>query len=74
MKKILSLAIVLAAVTLVSCGGNANKKAAAEAEAAAPAAVEACCEQTDAACAGECDSTVVCTETSETTVTEVQAE
>ncbi len=44
MKKILSFVVVLASVAMVSCGGNANKKAAVEAEAAA---VENCCEQSE---------------------------
>ncbi len=41
MKKILSFVVVLASVAMVSCGGNANKKAAVE------AAVENCCEQSE---------------------------
>ena len=46
MKKILSFVVVLASVAMVSCGGNANKKAAVEAEVEA-AAVENCCEQSE---------------------------
>ena len=41
MKKILSFVVVLASVAMVSCGGNANKKAAVEAEVEAAAEVEA---------------------------------
>ncbi len=44
MKKILSFVVVLASVAMVSCGGNANKKAAVEAEVEA---VENCCEQSE---------------------------
>ena len=41
MKKIFSFAIVLAAAAMISCGGNANQAAQAEAE--APAVEAACC-------------------------------
>lgn len=44
MKKIFSFAIVLAAVAMISCDGNANQAAQAEAEAPT----------TEAACCGEC--------------------
>lgn len=57
MKKILSIVIVLAAATMVSCGGNTTKTAVA-AEAEAVVTEDVCCEATDS-CAVECDSTVV---------------
>ena len=71
MKKIFSLVIVLAAVAMVSCGGNANKKAAAEAaatEAAATVEAAACekCDSTAACCAEKCDSTAACNACAET--------
>lgn len=61
MKKIFSFAIVLAAVAMVSCGGNTTKPAAAAEEPATEVAAEA----TDAegACCGDCekaDSTECC--------------
>lgn len=55
MKKIFSFVIVLAAVAMVSCGGNTTKKAA-ETEAAATEAVAAPASEA-AACAEKCDST-----------------
>lgn len=60
MKKIFSFVVVLAAVAMVGCAGNSNKKAAeAEAEAqATEAAVE---------CTEECDSTKVCAEACDST-------
>ena len=68
MKKIFSLVIVLAAVAMVSCGGNANKKAAAtDAAATEAAATEA------SACTEECDSTAAC-EQADSTATEAAAE
>ncbi len=67
MKKIFSLVIVLAAVAMVSCGGNANKKAAAEAAATEAAATEA------SVCTEECDSTAAC-EQADTTACEAAAE
>lgn len=52
MKKIFSFAIVLAAAAMISCGGNANKPVAAEAE--AEATVECTkCEKTDSCCCCE---------------------
>lgn len=62
MKKIFSFAIVLAAVAMISCGGNATKPAA-EAAAEAPKTEAACpeCTQCDstkkAECCAKCDST-----------------
>ena len=57
MKKIFSFVIVLAAVAMVGCCGNANKKAAAEAAATEAAATEtSACE----ACTEKCDSTAAC--------------
>lgn len=50
MKKIFSFVIVMAAVAMVSCGGNTNKKAA---EAAATRTETTDCSQ----CAEKCDST-----------------
>lgn len=57
MKKIFSCVIVLAAVAMVSCCGNSNKKAAegAAVEATAVEATDAC-----AGCAEKCDSTAAC--------------
>lgn len=68
MKKIFSLAVVLCAVAMVSCGGNAGKKAAAadatatEAAATPSAACDACPEKCDstAACCGECSAEKAC--------------
>lgn len=51
MKKILSSVLVLFAVAMVSCGGNAHTKSAAQGEAAA-AEASAC-----AGCTEQCDST-----------------
>ncbi len=51
MKKILSLVVLVAAVAMVSCIGNNNKKS----NACEPAACEQCCEQScekPAECAG----------------------
>lgn len=70
MKKIFSFVIVLAAVAMVSCCGNSNKKAA-EGEAAAATEVSACagceekcaaeaCDSTKSCCAEKCDSTKSC--------------
>ncbi len=57
MKKIFSFAIVLAAAAMISCGGNANKQAAAEAKAEANVECTAC-EKTDSCCCCEkADST-----------------
>lgn len=56
MKKIFSFVVVLAAVAMVGCAGNSNKKAV-EAE-ATEAAVE---------CTEECDSTKVCAEACDST-------
>lgn len=54
MKKIFSFAIMMAAVAMFSCAGNANKPA--EAEAAEAPAVEACC----AECAEEAEKDECC--------------
>lgn len=72
MKKIFSFVIVVAAVAMVGCCGNTNKKAA-EGEAAAVATeVSACagctekcdaekaCEAEKSCCAEKCDSTKSC--------------
>ena len=67
MKKIVSFVIVLAAVAMVGCCGNSNKKAA-----EAPAATEASacancaekCDSTAACCAEKADSTKACCEKS----------
>lgn len=70
MKKIFSFVIVLAAVAMVSCGGNANKKAAADAAATEAAATEAsACDE----CTEKCDSTAAC-EQADSTATEAAAE
>ena len=53
MKKIFSFVVVLAAVAMVGCAGNSNKKAAEVEAEATEAAVE---------CTEECDSTKVCAE------------
>lgn len=58
MKKILSFVMVAAAVAMVSCGGNATKKAA-EAEATTTEAAVECAAQCDSCtteCAAQCDS------------------
>ena len=47
MKKILSLVVLVAAVAMVSCAGNNNKKS----NTCEPAACEQCCEK-PAECAG----------------------
>ncbi|WP_295938267.1 hypothetical protein [uncultured Alistipes sp.] len=69
MKKIFSFVIVLAAVAMVGCGGNANKKAAADAEQAS--ACTECVENADAekACCGkECgEGESCCAEKSDST-------
>ena len=52
MKKIFSFAIVLAAAAMISCGGNANQAAQAEAE--APAVEAACCGECAEKAAEEC--------------------
>ena len=62
MKKIFSFAIMMAAVAMFSCAGNANKPA--EAEAAEAPAGEACCEQADS-CAKECCGEEKCTKPAE---------
>lgn len=66
MKKIFSFVIVLAAVAMVGCCGNSNKKAADATEAAATeaAAPEAKCE---GCTVEECDSTTCCEAAAETT-------
>lgn len=55
MKKIFSFVVVLAAVAMVGCCGNSNKKAA-DAVATEAVATEAACE----GCTEECDSTANC--------------
>ncbi|MEG2366006.1 MAG: hypothetical protein RSB29_04545 [Alistipes sp.] len=55
MKKILSIVVVLAAVTMVSCCGNSNKTA--EAATTEAAATEVPCEQADSCCTVVADST-----------------
>lgn len=69
MKKIFSFVIVLAAVAMVSCCGNSNKKAAegetAATEASACAGCEEkcaaeACDSTKSCCAEKCDSTKSC--------------
>lgn len=52
MKRIFSFAIMMAAVAMFSCAGNANKPA--EAEAAEAPAVEACCAEQADSCAQAC--------------------
>ena len=62
MKKVFSFVIVLAAVAMVSCGGNAQS-APAEAEVATEVVTETV-EQCDSTCAEKCDSTkAACCET-----------
>ncbi len=61
MKKIFSFVVVLAAVAMVSCCGNSNKNAAAEAEATEAAAS---CE----GCTEKCDSTAACAQADTTAV------
>lgn len=63
MKKIFSFVVVLAAVAMVGCAGNSNKKAA-EVEAEA---TEAAVECTAVECTEECDSTKVCAEACDST-------
>lgn len=58
MKKIFSFVVVLAAVAMVGCAGNSNKKAAEVEAEATEAAVE---------CTAECDSTKVCAEACDST-------
>lgn len=70
MKKIFSFVIVLAAVAMVSCGGNANKNAAAEEAATEAAATEAsACDS----CTEKCDSTAACAQ-ADSLATEAAAE
>lgn len=66
MKKIFSFVVVLSAVALVSCAGNANKNAAAEVEATEIVATEivpqpaaGCCDSTKT-CGEACDSAKTC--------------
>ena len=73
MKKIFSFVVVMAAVAMVSCCGNSNKKAAEGEAPAAPATTEAAactectekCDSTEACCAEKCDSTKDCAEKAE---------
>lgn len=61
MKKIFSLAIVLCAAAMISCGGNTTKKASdAEAAEATRTEAAACSE-----CTEKCDSTACCCEKAE---------
>ncbi|HJA96432.1 MAG TPA: hypothetical protein H9920_01755 [Candidatus Alistipes faecavium] len=62
MKKIFSFVIALAAVAMVGCCGNSNKKAA-EAAATETAVTESAC----AGCTEKCDSTTACEAAAETT-------
>ena len=62
MKKIVSFVIVLAAVAMVGCCGNSNKKAAEGASACANCAEK--CDSTAACCAEKADSTKACCEKS----------
>ena len=66
MKKIVSFVIVLAAVAMVGCCGNSNKKAAegAATEASACANCAEKCDSTAACCAEKADSTKACCEKS----------
>ena len=65
MKKIVSFVIVLAAVAMVGCCGNSNKKAAeGAAEASACANCAGKCDSTAACCAEKADSTKACCEKS----------
>ena len=59
MKKIFSFVVVMAAVAMVSCCGNSNKKAA-QGEAASVATEASACAGCDAKCDAECDSTKSC--------------
>ena len=52
MKKIFAIAMLFAAVSMVSCGGNGTKKAA-EAEECCCEQTE-CCEKAEGECCGEC--------------------
>lgn len=71
MKKFYSFLIVAAAVAMVSCAGNANKSADAEAvEEVAVEACEACCEKADSAC---CEK-ACCQEEAAEAAAEAQAE
>ena len=73
MKKIFSFVVVMAAVAMVSCFGNSNKKAAEGEAAASGASTEAAactectekCDSTEACCAEKCDSTKDCAEKAE---------
>ena len=67
MKKIFSFVIVLAAVTMVGCCGNSNKKAA-EATATEAACCAEKCDSTEACCAEKCDS-ACCAEKCDSTKT-----
>lgn len=70
MKKIFSFVFVLAAVAMVSCGGNNTKPAETVVEAEATEIVSECdgctekCDST-AACCEKCDSTAACCEKAE---------
>lgn len=67
MKKIFSFVVILAAVAMVGCCGNSNKKAAETVEATV---VEAAAPATESACEGcteKCDSTATCEGAAEAT-------
>lgn len=66
MKKIFSFVVVLSAVAMVSCAGNANKNAAVEVEATEIVAAEpaAACDSTKTCCEA-CDSAKTCCEQAE---------
>lgn len=69
MKKIFSFVIVLAAVAMVGCCGNSNKKAAEAAATEAVATEAAAAESACAGCTEKCDSTTTCEAAAETTET-----
>lgn len=58
MKKIFSFVVVLAAVAMVGCAGNSNKKAA-EAQAGETVIEAAACDKCEGECTGKCEE---CTE------------
>ena len=61
MKKIFSFVVVMAAVAMVSCCGNSNKKAAQGEAAAVDAKCDAeACDSSKSCCAEKCDSTKSC--------------
>lgn len=62
MKKLFSFVLVLAAVVLVSCGGNTSKPAETVVEAEATEVVAGC-----DGCTEKCDSTAACCEKGDST-------